>query len=169
MKYLGKKSLSSFLSGLLQVLWYVVLVFSIIAGVVGTIFIIFTLIKDPAVSEIAKDSINIPSNSINLSDWQEFKNIPLALKIIFLPYFGVVVVLLLRIIRNSQNLFKNFKNDLVFNKSNVRIISKLGKLLLVFSILTFNFTSLLISILLLLLCEIFKNGTALQEEYDLTV
>ena len=41
--------------------------------------------------------------------------------------------------------------------------------LMVVSILTFNFTSLLISILLLLLCEIFKNGTALQEEYDLTV
>jgi uncharacterized metal-binding protein len=94
---------------------------------------------------------------------------PLIGKILILPYFGVVVVFLLQIIKKAQQLFNNFKNDLVFNKSNVMLISKISKLLIVFSILTFNFSSLLVSVLLFMICEIFKKGTTLQEEHDFTV
>jgi hypothetical protein len=78
-------------------------------------------------------------------------------------------VLLLQIIKKSQHLFANFKKEIVFNENNVLAISKISKLLIVFSIITFNFSSLLVGIILLIICAIFKNGTALQEEHDLTV
>jgi uncharacterized metal-binding protein len=105
----------------------------------------------------------------NDNSWKEMYSWPLIGKILILPYFGVVVVFLLQIIKKAQQLFNNFKNDLVFNKSNVMLISKISKLLIVFSILTFNFSSLLVSVLLFMICEIFKKGTTLQEEHDFTV
>ena len=177
MKYFGKKSLSSVMSGILHVLWYVVLLFTIIAPVIGAAVILFsTPLGDRVVSEIAKCGTNISSTDFNNSmnekdakDWEVFKNLPLAVKILILPYFEAVFVLLLLAIKKSQLLFTNFKKELIFSKSNVQLISKISKLLIGFSILTFSFSSLLISIVLLLLCEIIKNGTALQEEHDLTV
>lgn len=169
MKYLGKKSLSSLLSGILHVSWYIVLALSIFAVVMGAIILFSTPVEDPAALGIARVNFHIFSELKNDKDWQMFKNLPLVVRILFLPYFGVIAVLLLRILKKSQRLFNNFKNDLVFNKNNVLIISKISKLLIGFSILTFDFSSLLAGILLLMLCEIFKNGTALQEEHDLTI
>ena len=81
----------------------------------------------------------------------------------------MIVVLLLLIIKKSRHLFDNFKNDILFDKSNVRIISTISKLNIGLSLLTFSFSSLLLSLFLFMLCEIFENGTALQEEHDLTV
>ncbi|MCK5156936.1 MAG: hypothetical protein KAQ69_10935 [Spirochaetales bacterium] len=169
MKYLGKKSLSSFLSGILHVSWYVVLVLSIIASVTGAMILFSTPVEDPAASGIAKVNYYMFNELKNDEDWQMIKNLPLAVRFLFLPYFWVVVALLLQIINKSQCLFTNFKNDVVFNKSNVCVIPKICKLLIGFSIITCNFSSLLVSIILLILCGIFKNGTALQEEHDLTV
>jgi len=169
MKYLGKKSLSSLLSGILHLSWYIVLVLSIIAVVMGAIILFSTPVEDPAALGIAKVNFCIFSELKNDKDWQMIEKLPLAVRILFLPYFGAIVVLLLQIIKKSQHLFTNFKNDVVFNKSNVLTISKISKLLIGFSIITFDFSSLLAGILLLMLCEIFKNGTALQEEHDLTV
>jgi hypothetical protein len=94
---------------------------------------------------------------------------PLAGKILIFPYFAVFTVVLLQIIKKSQLLFTNFRNDVVFNAKNVAVISNISKLSIVFSILTFSFTSLLISLLMFILCEIIKKGTTLQEEHDLTV
>ena len=177
MKYFGKKSLSSVVSGILNVSWYIVLVLSVIAPLVGTAVILFsTPLGDQIVSEMGKCNLNISPTDFNQSmtsndvkDWEMFKNLPLAVKLLILPYFITVLVLLLHIIKKSQLLFTNFKNDVVFNKSNVLIISKISKLLIAFSIITFSLSSLLISIVLMLLCEIIKNGTVLQEEHDLTV
>lgn len=169
MKYFGKKSLSSFLSGFLHVFWYVVLVISIITGVIGAIIMFSIPPGDNVVSEIAKGNFHICGMDFKSKDWAEFKNLPLAIKIIMLPYFGVIVVLLLQIIKKSQHLFTNFKNDILFNKSNVLILSKISKLNIGFSILTIDISSLLVSLFLFMLCEIFKSGTALQEEHDYTV
>ncbi len=169
MKYLGKKSLSSILSGILQVSWYAVLLLSIIAAIIGVIFLFFIPLDDPCVSEFIKANRDTFSMNQNNADWECIKNIPFALKFIILLYFGVVVALMLQIIKKSQHLFNNFKNDIIFNKSNVHIISKISKLIIIFSILTFNFSSIIVGLLLLILCEIFKSGTALQEEHDLTV
>jgi hypothetical protein len=168
MKYFGKKSLSSFLCGFLHVFWYVVLVFSIVAAVFG-IFLIYMSAGEHDAAELAKCAIPISEMDMKDKDWETFKNLPLAIKIFIMPYFAVAAVLLLAVLRKSREVFANFKNDIVFNKSNVLLISKISKLLIGFSIITFSFNSLLVSILLLMLCEIIKNGTALQEEHDYTV
>jgi hypothetical protein len=177
MKYFGKKSLSSLLSGILHVFWYVVLVGSIIAAVIGIAIILFsTPLGDPVRTEIAKCNSNISvldfQNSMDYNDkkdWEVFKNLPLVVKFLILPYFGAFAVLLLQIIKKSRLLFTNFKNDIVFNKINAIIILNISKLNIGFSIITFNFSLLLVSVLLFMLCEIFKRGSALQEEHDLTV
>lgn len=169
MKYLGDKSLSSFLSELLHISWYLVLAVSIIASVVGAMILFSIPIEDPVASGFAKVNYYVFNELKKGEDWQMMKNLPLVLRIFMLLYFIPFVVLLLQIIKKSQHLFTNFKNDIVFNKSNVSIISKISKLLIGFSIISFNFSSLLVGIILLMLCEIFKNGTALQEEQDLTV
>lgn len=94
---------------------------------------------------------------------------PLALKFFLVPYFGVYVVVLLQIIKKSQQLFTNFKNDIVFDNSNAITILKISKLNIVFAVISTNCVLLLVSILLLIICEIFKRGSVLQEESDLTV
>jgi len=168
MKYFGKKSLSSFLSSFLRVLWHIVLVFSIIAAVFGTVMIIISS-GDHVMTELTKCSITVPEMEANDKDWETFRNLPLGVKFFIMPYMAAVVALLLKIITRAQQLFSNFKNDVVFNKTNVHLISKMSRLMIAFSIVTFSFYSLLVSIILLMLCEIFKSGTALQEEHDLTV
>lgn len=164
MKYLGEKSLSSFLSGFLHVSWYVVLVLAVIAGLFGS-YLFFTPIDDPNVVKMAK----CMEWNLQDEDWVSFKNLPLAVRLLFLPYFIAVIVLMLKLIKNAQHLFTNFKKDIVFDKRNVLIIATFSKLLIPFSILTFDLSSLMVSLLLLLLCEIFKSGTTLQEDHDLTV
>ena len=108
-------------------------------------------------------------NGSDKQDWETFRNLPLAVKFLIMPYLAAVAVLLLMIIKKSRELFTNFKNDIVFNKSNVILISNISKLMIAFSALTFSLQSLILSVLLLMLCEIIKSGTALQEEHDLTV
>ena len=102
-------------------------------------------------------------------DWEQFKRLPLIVKILIIPYVEAVLILLLAIFKRSRYLFLNFRNDIVFNRNNVPLISKISKLNIWFSILTFSFSSLLVSLFLFMLCEIINNGAVLQEEHDLTV
>jgi len=169
MKYLGKKSLSSFLSKALKVIWYLLLVIFIVGVIIGTLFSVYTLAQKLQASDVVKPDFSIfdkDAEDINLDD---IKTIPFGLKLFFLVYFSGVMVLMLKMIEKARELFKNFMNDIVFNKTNVTIISRISKLLIWFSVITFDLSSLVVSFLLLILCEIFKNGTFLQEEYDLTV
>ena len=66
-------------------------------------------------------------------------------------------------------LFHNFTKDVVFRQSNVSIIKNITKLVIISSVITFNFNGLLVALILLVICEILKDGTTLQEEHDLTV
>jgi hypothetical protein len=168
-KYLGKKSLSSFLSILLRVVWYLTIATSIIAIAYGAIVLFATPIENPTATGISRINYHIFSELRSDEDWQMIRDLPIAVRSLFLPYFGVVTVLLLQIISKSQRLFTNFKNDIVFSENNVIIISKISKLLIVFAIITFNFSSLLVAIILFILYGILKSGTALQEEHDLTI
>jgi hypothetical protein len=158
MKYLGERSLSSVMSVVLKIAWYVVLI-----GAIGGGLFLFAMLLFPL--EEITEAVELQNDP----DWQRMYNMPLALKILFVPYFALAVVLLLKIIRKCRNLFENFRNDVVFRPHNVDLIRDIGKILIVFSIITFQFGSLIVSLLLLLLCEVFKNGTSLQEEHDLTV
>ena len=166
MKYFGKKSLSSILSIILRVSWYIVLVLSSITVLLGAISLVSEQCRDLLSSEIVKGIWDMSSK--DKKDFEEFIKFPLALKFIIVPYFGAFVVILLQIIKKLQKLFTNFKNDIVFNNSNALIILNISKLNIAFAVLTFNFSLLLVSILLLMLCEIFKKGSTLQEEHDFT-
>jgi hypothetical protein len=161
MKYLGKSSLSSVVSVILKIAWWVVLAMCIFAVAVFAIMMFMKPADNNIAAEMAKWSTD--------STWKEMYTWPLAGKILIFPYFAVFTVVLLQIIKKSQLLFTNFRNDVVFNAKNVAVISNISKLSIVFSILTFSFTSLLISLLMFILCEIIKKGTTLQEEHDLTV
>ena len=169
MKYLGKRSLSSFLSVLLHVSWYLIIAASVIAIAYGAIVLFAAPVENPEATGMAGINYQIFSELRNDEDWQMFRDLPVAVRSLFLLYFIAVAVLLLQIIRKSRHLFTNFKNDIVFSEGNVLIISKISKLLIVFAIITFNFPSLLVAVILFILYGILKDGTALKEEQDLTV
>ncbi|MBL8995447.1 MAG: hypothetical protein JNM63_19025 [Spirochaetia bacterium] len=167
MKYFGKKSLSSFISGFLHVAWWVLLCGSILVVLAGTVTLATKEIREPIGNEISKEIVKMSEKERH--DMQEFMRQPLAVKALVVPYFALVIVLLLIIIRKAQEVFTNFKNDIVFSKANVALISKVAKWNIAFAIVTFNVTSLLTSLFLMMLCEILSKGAKLQEEVDLTV
>jgi len=156
---------------IMQVLNYVVLTAMIIAPMVlvGIIFI-----STPYGSNLVPIAGTCDMNSFGVNptdakDWNTFRNLPILVKLFIIPYFFALAYLALRIIRKTRILFANFANDIVFNKSNVELISIISKLTIAISILSFSFPSLLIGIVLLLVCELIRTGTSLQEEIDLTI
>lgn len=159
MKYFGEKSLSSVLSVLFKIAWWVIMVGAVIGGILGFMFILSTAFVDPATM----------GADIQGEDWEKFKQVPTAMKMLFLAYLGVLAVLLLKIIRKSQELFTNFRNEIVFDQTNVNTTANIGKLMVWYAILTVDLGTLFVSLLLLMLCELFKSGASLQEEHDLTV
>ncbi|NND00593.1 MAG: hypothetical protein HKN85_10470 [Gammaproteobacteria bacterium] len=159
MKYFGEKSLSSVLSTLFNFAWYAILIVSVIAVICGFIFIIVTTVNDPTAMGMDMEG----------EDWESFHGLPAVVKMLFLIYFGVLATLVLKIIKKSQLLFANFKQDIVFDQSNVTNTSNIGKLMVWFAVLTLDLGTLFVSLLLLMLCELFKSGAMLQEEHDLTV
>jgi len=166
MKYFGKGSVSSVISVVLSVFWYLILIGSVI-GIIALSAIIFSpQVQNFISAEMAKDAVK---NAKDIAEWNQFMAVPLIAKMFIYPYGIAVVTFLLLIIRKSRGLFENFRSDVVFNQSNVKIISGINKLLIIFSILTFNLSGLFTCVLLLMLGEIFKNASALQEEHDLTV
>lgn len=187
MKYFGKRSLSSVMSTVLNVSWYLSIVACILAPFFSTFIIFYSTptgesFMMSAAKEYRQDRSQDPMTDIQIEkkmchdqsdtdkkDWIMFKKLPLPVKLMILPYICGIMILLLFIIKQSRLLFANFKNDIVFNLSNVKLISHLSKLLIAFSIVVFSFSTLLVSIVLLLLCEIIKDGTVLKEEMDLTI
>lgn len=167
MKYFGKKSLSSFISASLHVAWWVILCGSILVVLAGTVTLATKEIREPIGNEISKEIVKMSEKERH--DMQEFMKQPLAVKALVVPYFALVIVLLLVIIRKAQGVFTNFKNDVVFSKENVALISKLAQWNIAFAAVTFNVSSLLTSLFLWMLCDIIKKGAKLQEEADLTV
>jgi hypothetical protein len=161
MKYFGKKSLSSVVHTILHIAWWAVLYISIFAAAVFALLLFSRSSGNWITAHVAKISPN--------SNWQKIYTWPLIVKVIALPYVAAVVVLQLQMIKKAQQLFANFTNNIVFNKSNVQITSMISKMLIAYSILTADLTLFVVSIILLIVCAIIKNGTALQEEHDLTV
>lgn len=196
MKYFGKKSWASVLGIIAHIAWYVVLIMAIVGPFVATGFIvlstsvgdrIMTAIEtgDLPASATAEERKKFETGRKEMAEafkkmesemsakdragWQEFKKTPLPAKILIVPYMEAVLILLLVIIKWCRVLFKNLKDGIVFNKSNVETLTRIGKLMIAFSIITFNFSSLFVCVLLFMLREMLKSGTALQEEHDLTV
>ena len=161
MRYFGEKSLSVWIYRVLQVSWYLV-----IAGAVG----LMLLLAVGAFPEFGgKASSLICESGKTDREWRDFVALPVYVKALVFPYLALVMFVLLKILKRSESLFDNFRRNAIFTQDNASNLSRLSKLVIGFSIVTFNFSALLMSLILLLLCEIFKNGTALQEEHDLTV
>lgn len=161
MRYFGESSLSSWIHRILQVSWVLVMV--------G--FVVFTgFLAVAAFPEVGgKASAAICEAGKSDPEWVEFVRLPAYVKAMVFPYLMLVAFLLLQVVSQSRNLFSNFRQNSIFTTQNVASLSRLSRYLIGFSVVTFNFSTLLVSLILLLVCEIFKNGTALQTEHDLTV
>jgi len=161
MRYFGDKSLSVWIYRTLQVSWYLV-----IAGAVA----LMGLLAVGAFPEIGGSASALMCDAGKADrEWREFVALPAYVKALVFPYLALVTFLLLKILKRSESLFDNFRRNAIFTRDNASNLSRLSKLVIGLSIVTFNFSALLMSLILLLICEIFKNGTALQEEHDLTV
>lgn len=169
MRYFGERSLSSFLKVVLQVAWFVVLIGAVAAAAWGALVLFATPVTDASASGLAHLNYLAFDSLKGDASLHAMRALPVAVKMLFLPYLVVIVVLMLRVIRRSQFLFDNFRKEAVFRQENVESLKTVSRLLIVLSIITFNLTSLLVAIILIIVTEILKNGTSLQEEHDLTV
>lgn len=163
MKYFGTRSLSSFMHGLLTVAWYLAWLCAALAIVLGTVIVFHEQLGSPFSRGMAESSRK------DIQDWERFQSLPLAIRILVLPYFGAVMTLVLMVLRKARSLFSNFKDEVVFDAGNVRLIRRTSKLVIALAVLTFSAGSFLTAVILLLICEILAAGTVLKEEHDLTV
>jgi hypothetical protein len=161
MRYFGERSLSAWIHRILQASWYVVLLASLA---------LMAFLAVAAFPEIGgKASAVVCESAKNDHEWRAFVACPAYVKALAFPYLALVTALLLMILGRSRSLFDNFRHEAIFTRDNAANLATLSKLVIGFSLATFNFGALLMSLILLLVCEILKNGTALQEEHDLTV
>lgn len=169
MRYFGKRSLSSVLKVLLQIAWFVVLAGAIVAAAWGA-FVLFAFpVSDPSATGLAHFNFLIFDSMKGDASLNAMRALPVAVKVLMLPYLVVIVVLLLRAIRQSQYLFGSFGKEEVFRQENVIRLKTISRSLIILSVITFNLTTLLLAIVLIIVTEILKSGTSLQEEHDLTV
>lgn len=167
MRYFGESSLSSvlhrllpFASGFILTAW---LVLSLLLG-----FALFPRSwGDPVTRGIAECSRS--ADALSDPDWANLVAMPAYVRALVFPYFALVVFLLLAVLHKARALFSNFRRSIVFHPQNTSTIRSIAYLLIPFSILSMNFPSLLVGLILLLLAEILKNGSVLQEEHDMTV
>ncbi len=166
MRYFGEKSLSSWMNPILQTAWVLVLVSALGLSVLLAIALFPTPLSHTCLATI--------SESIRLSraddpEWNEFLALPALTRVVVFPYLALLTVLMLLILRKARELFANFARDAIFRQENVALIGNTSKLLIAFSLFSLNFAALLVSLVLLVVGEILRNGTTLQDEQDLTV
>ena len=170
MKFIGAGSLSSLVYKLLWLLNYLVPIGAFILIFILSVLCFAQPVDDPTVSIYSEFKYNLMTvTKEDKEAWEITRNSPVVVKAFMLSYVAFVSTLLFYIVRAAKPIFKNFANGAVFHQDNVSILSRLTKLVIVFSIFTFNFSSFLIGVILLILGDIFKGGAALQEEHDLTV
>ncbi|MBK9577654.1 MAG: hypothetical protein IPK50_06995 [Fibrobacterota bacterium] len=167
MRYFGESSLSSvlhrllpFASGFILVVWFV---FSLLLG-----FALFPRSwGDPFTQGIAEQSRS--PEALSDPEWANLVAMPAYVRALVFPYFALVVLLLLAVLHKARALFSNFRKSIVFHPQNTSTIRSITYLLIPFSVLSMNFPSLLVSLILLLVAEILRSGSVLQEEHDMTV
>lgn len=174
MKYLGKTSLSSLLFWFMYVSWYVVLIGGLFIGCILMVAMFSAPVETAPLKPLAAPVLQFKYELFheikkNEKAWQFFTATPAVIKVLVLIWMAAAAGLMLTIIKKARYVFKNFRDNIVFNDENVRTITKASKLLVWFSIMTFNFSSLLVSIILLIISDVFKNGAVLQHEHDLTI
>jgi hypothetical protein len=166
MKYFGKRSLSSFLTFVMPVILVLIIAFAIIAAVSFGSLVMY----DPDSGQ----SLQAPGSWLfrglaDDQDFQSFLRMHWLIKALALPYLAAITFFLIQVIIKSQMLFKNFSRDTIFTSYNVALLKKISWSLIVFSILAFRPSGILVAILLLMVTRMMENGTHLQEEHDLTI
>jgi hypothetical protein len=167
MRYFGPRSLSSVLQRVLAVSWFAILATVVLLSSFLAIAFFSLNLGDPITSGIIQEAH--AESALADKEWRDMLAQPAWVKALVFPFLAILTILLLMVISTARKLLANFAQDAVFRQENVALISRTAKLLLAFSVVSFNFTSLLVSFILLMLCEILRSGTALQEEQDLTV
>ena len=165
MRYFGEKSLSSVLYRITQIAW-IVAIPTVLALCVILFFAIFKIdMGDPVTSGLNQECAKMSNDP----DWQKMMSMPPPARAVVFPYILLATFLLVQILRKSQSLFDNFRQNSVFRAANVRILSNLNKYMIALAVVTFNPATLLVCFILLLVTEILRDGSALQDEQDLTV
>ena len=172
MKYLGNGSLSSFMNIALRIFWFALLIVSVI----GLCIAVFAITAAPGTSPFPQQMVSEFRHSLEngvsakeLEEWNAFVALPVYVRVLVIPYFIAVAGLLLSIIGHVRRVFENFTRNVVFDESNTARLSAISKLNIAFSILTVNLSLLVVSIVLFILCAVFKKGSDLQEDLNLTV
>ena len=172
MKYLGEKSISSALALALRLAWHALLIGSVLGLLVASVVLFSDKISDrflgSFLAEFRKE-LELSVSGREMADWENFVVKSLPLRALVLPYFAALSALLLMILSRTRLVFENFTKNIVFDTRNAALLSKISKLNIVYSLLVLNLASLLISILLFILCEVFEKGAGLQEDHDLTI
>jgi hypothetical protein len=163
MKYFGKGSLSSAMSVALRIAFVLAVAAGLVAMVFGVLIVFHAQFGTPF------EGGKATSSAKDIRDWEWFQGLPLALRVLLIPYFAAVVGLVIAIIWKARRLFMNFREERIFDLANVAGIREISKLVIILSILGFSLGSFLIGIILLLVCEILRSGTALKAEQDLTI
>lgn len=93
----------------------------------------------------------------------------IAYKILMIVRTIIIVPTILILINKIKVLFFNMSHNKIFIMQNIIHLESISKLVLLLSIISLNILSFLISIILWILVAVFRQGTELQEENDLTV
>ena len=167
MKYFGEKSLSSVLHKVLQASW----ILAIACAILLSVFLCLALLPIPWQGNTTTALALSMSCGAQHPDpeWTSFLQLPWYAKTLVFPYLGLVTWLGVQVLRRARDLFARFRHDEVFSQENVGILSGLNRFLIAFSIVTMNLSTLLVCLILVLVCEVLKNGTTLREELELTV
>jgi hypothetical protein len=169
-KYIGKKSVSSFINVGLKVAWWLLLVILVLFTLV-VFFKLFAIdLGDKMSGQIAGlEMTDAGQNWLLWFDYSQIATWPMIGKVIAFVSFLACAVLRLWILRTVQRIFANFTRDIIFDYKNVKLLSTASLLFVISSVINWSLGLLLMSLLMLILCEIFKKGSTLQEEQDLTV
>lgn len=191
MEYIGKRSVSSFLRISLNIIWWMGIIVSILFILFSIVFIFIgppEYIKTPTFS-IDNDIIRVEFSSAIVKD-------PKAMFLSFLPLGAVMLGLGMGIVFQIQKIFKTLAAGNPFILENAKRLKKIS--LFIFSGVFFQFITgsvmerlivsnvkvegvvfsvkqsvniggILIGLMILVLAEIFRQGTLLKEEQDLTI
>lgn len=169
MKYLGERSLSSFLSKFFKVVYYLMLVGFSVMFTVFFIYQVFIVPGHAAAGGLENANCKDYWALMNKDFCEGMKHMPIPFKFLVMLYGATFGTLILLIVKKMQMLFSHFRQNRVFTRDNVNLINRIARYTIIISIMTFNINSFFIGLFLLILFEIFKSGTTLQEEHDYTV
>ena len=154
-----------FFSILTGIIWWVMLSIALMFLVVIVAFVLDKIDLEMFTALTGIDSSH-PADIANVSS---LSLVTISL-LLFLRKF-VLIILVVFIIENFRKLFTQLKKEKVFQEKNVRLLEKIAYFSIVVTIVSINFSMLLLAFafMLLVFAAIFRYGIELQTENDLTV